>query len=370
MAKPYWIIRHHGSTAIRSLSSHPSLNMLAAGDDCGLVSLSDLTNFRPRFKWKAHTDSILTVVILSRTCLLTHSRDNTLKLWKLPSSSCSSSWFGSGVRGVEERQPECVRMIAVNGLNFSKCSYRKGFVALPNTLDAAYIDVIDINTGIRTHEAIGKADISPSAFRLPIVMSLHLTSNTVIAGYEDGWLKKWTLSGSLLWQKRCHSEPLTCLDISQHLSFGMSVAADDRLVRFSLHSQHDIYSPDMTRTNTPGHASIAIAPNGTSCALAAWNGSIRVYSVENTQIEQLSSLHYHTDTVECLAFAYVKIREDDDDEDQQQDQEDEDEDEDEDEEDEDEEKDERESGQVTAKNTELILAAGGRDGKISLWKYQ
>lgn len=86
--------------------------------------------------------------------------------------------------------------------------------------------------------------------------------------------------------------------------------------------------------------------------------------MENMQIEQLPSLHYHRDTVECLAFAYVTISEDDDDEDQAEDQDQEDEDE------EDEEKDERESGQVTAKNTELILAAGGRDGKISLWKYQ
>ncbi|SPC66826.1 uncharacterized protein UHOD_02347 [Ustilago sp. UG-2017b] len=353
MAKPYWIIRHHGSTPIRSLSSHPTLNMLAAGDDCGQVSLLDLTSFRPRFKWKAHSDSILTVLVLSKTSVLTHARDNTLKLWKLPSSS--SPWLGTGVGRVEERQPECVRMIAVNGLNFSKCSYREGLVALPNTLDAAYIDILDLNTGIRTHEAIGKADISRSASRLPIVMSLHLTSNAVIAGYEDGWVKNWSLSGILLWQQRCHSEPLTSLDISEHHSFGISVAADDRLVRFSLHCQHDKHTPDMARTNTAGHASIVIAPNGKTCALAAWNGSIRVYSVENKQIEQLFSLQYHSDTVECLAFAYVTTSQDDEDEDE--------------EDEEDEEKDERKSGQVTAKNTELILAAGGRDGKISLWKY-
>ncbi|KAJ1029748.1 hypothetical protein NDA13_002991 [Ustilago tritici] len=355
MEKPYWIIRHHGSTPIRSLSSHPTLNILAAGDDCGQVSLFDLTSFRPRFKWKAHSDSILTVLILSKTSVLTHARDNTLKLWKLPSSS--SPLFGTGAGAAEETQPECVRMIAVNALNFSKCSYREGLVALPNTLDAAYIDILDLNTGIRTHEAIGKPDISRSASRLPIVMSLHLTSNAVIAGYEDGWVKNWSLAGILLWQQRCHSEPLTNLDISERYSFGISVGADDRLARFSLNSQQDKYTPDLARTKTTGHASIAIAPNGTTCALAAWDGSIRVYSVENMQIEQLRSLQYHRDTVECLAFAYVTMSEDDDDEDEDEEVE------------EDEEKDERESGQVTAKKTELILAAGGRDGKISLWKY-
>lgn len=108
---------------------------------------------------------------------------------------------------MDETKPELVRTIGVNALNFSKCSYWNGKVAVPNALDAAYIDILDLQTGTREHEAIGRPDIKPSAgTRLPIVMSLHLLDDGVVAGYEDGYLKRWRLDGELVWSTRGHSE--------------------------------------------------------------------------------------------------------------------------------------------------------------------
>lgn len=70
---------------------------------------------------------------------------------------------------------------------------------------------------------------------------------------------------------------------------------------------------------------------------------INVYSTSDS-LAHLGSLNYHRDTVECLAFAHVKVS----DENDQDDSSDEDDD---------------------PQDTQLILAAGGRDGKVSLWKY-
>ncbi len=152
--KPYWILRHHGSSSIRSLHHHRDHRLLGIGDDKGSVSLVDLKLLRARWRWDAHTDSILTVHIVSQHQILTHARDNTLKLWTLPDTPPS---FGAATQTSSDATsttPTLIRTIGVNALNFSKCAYFDGKVAVPNALDAAYIDILDLNSGMRTHEAI------------------------------------------------------------------------------------------------------------------------------------------------------------------------------------------------------------------------
>ncbi|TKY86737.1 hypothetical protein EX895_004377 [Sporisorium graminicola] len=355
--KPFWILRHHGSSSIRSL--HHAHHLLAVGDDAGTVSLVDLVTLRPKFAWTAHTDSVLTVQVVDAGQVITHARDNTLKLWQLPSSSqyigtvtttklantgrgrdSASASAGSGGDAAPPA-PHLVRTIGVNALNFAKFSHLGNHLAVPNALDAAYIDILDLHTGHRLHEAIGRPDIAstPAGKRLPIVMSLHLLPDeTLIAGYEDGYVKRWSLrDGALMWQARCHSESVMSVSIAA--AFGLSVAADDRIARFELRTG----ATQLTQARTPGNACISISPDEKSFAVGAWDGSINVYSTSDS-LSHLGSLNYHRDTVECLAFAHVKGS-DHVDQDDTSDEED------------------------VPQDAPLILAAGGRDGKVSLWKY-
>ncbi|SNX83315.1 uncharacterized protein MEPE_02022 [Melanopsichium pennsylvanicum] len=333
---PYWILRHHTSSSVQSLDfSH---RFLATGDISGTVSLVDLTTLRPAFQWSAHTDSILTILIIGPKEILTHARDNTLKHWRL--SHAPPSVGSSSIGGKLGATPELVRTIGVNALNFSKCSYDKGKVAVPNALDAAYIDVLELKTGARIHEAIGRPDIKPSVgTRLPIVMSLHLLGDNIVAGYEDGIVKSWSISSNadvstnLRWQSRCHSESVMSVNLCQEDNFGISVGADDRIAKFEL----DTGKRELVQTKFPGKASVVIAPDAKTFAVGAWDRSM----------QELGQLNYHRDTVECLIFASVKTGELEEDEDSDEDEE------------------------VEGKDakTQLILAAGCRDGKISLWKY-
>ncbi|SPO23058.1 uncharacterized protein UTRI_01736 [Ustilago trichophora] len=336
---PFWILRHHASSSIRSL--HFSHHLLAVGDDGGMVSFVDLHSLRPVFKWTAHKESILTVLVIAKNQVVTHGRDNELKLWRLP--NIPPSLGASSSTATEATTPELVRTIGVNALNFSRCSYNpsSGKIAVPNALDAAYIDILDLITGIRTHEAIGRPDIRPSAGnRLPIVMSLHLFEQEVIAGYEDGNVKKWNLDGHLLWEAKCHSESVMSIAIHKQGNFGISVGADDRIAHFDCNSG----KTKLAQMKKSGKASTAIAPDGKSFAVGGWDGSIHIYSTSG--MTELGQLSYHRDTVECLAFAHAITLGQEDASSSDEDQDDDD-----------------------AKPTELILAAGGRDGKISLWKY-
>lgn len=119
-------------------------------------------------------------------------------------------------------------------------------------------------------------------------------------------------------------------------NFGISVGADDRIAHFDL----TCGKVELLQTKNPGKASVVIAPDGKTFAVGQWDGAVKVYSVEGMQ--ELGELKYHRDTVECLAFAHARVGDGDDDSDEE---------------------DEADGAM------ELVLAAGGRDGKVSLWKY-
>ncbi|PWZ00685.1 WD40 repeat-like protein [Testicularia cyperi] len=340
--KPFWVLRHHASASVRCL--HYDHGMLAVGDEQGQVSLVDLKTLRPRFSWKAHTDGLLTVIVLSSSRVLTHGRDNNLHVWTLPDLS--------DVDGTQDGQqaepaPSLVKTIGVNALNFASCSYRDGLIAVPNALDAAYIDILDLDSGIRTHEAISRPDIvRSSGQRLPIAMSLHLLQQSVLAGYEDGWVRRWSLDGQLLWESRCHSESVMSTAICS--TFGVSVGADDRIAKFDIKTG----KTTIKETTAAGKATVAIAPNGQTCCVGGWDGSIRVYACED--LREIGRLEYHRNTVDALQFCPpVSLEGHSTDSDS----------------------DDSSNGHTGPPNrtrqtpSRLTLAAGGRDGKISLWNF-
>lgn len=64
---PFWILRHHAPDAIhqlRAIKSDSGL-FLAAGDSQGRISLTSLRDYRPRYFWNAHKESILGIDLLS-----------------------------------------------------------------------------------------------------------------------------------------------------------------------------------------------------------------------------------------------------------------------------------------------------------------
>jgi hypothetical protein len=70
---PYWILRHHAPSSIHQLrlirpSNASSVGLLlAAGDSQGRISLTSLRDYRPRYFWEAHKESILGVDLVTAT---------------------------------------------------------------------------------------------------------------------------------------------------------------------------------------------------------------------------------------------------------------------------------------------------------------
>ncbi|KAK0533234.1 Astra associated protein 1 Asa1 [Tilletia horrida] len=369
--KPRWILRQHAPASIHALAfaSASSGALLLSGDSDGRVAITDLRSYRPRALWQAHTDIVLTVAEHAGL-VVTHGRDNLLKVWRpqgtssahrvdpaassdAPAEDASATLItapASG-RGVELPiaanlmaslpTPECVLTFDVNALNYcpfslldahslglglglglgtasaSKTSIPPFLLAVPHTLEAAWIDIYEMPAKRRIFEAIGRPAVIDRSNRPPILMSVHLfrrpSSNAaedlfLLAGYEDGsvslrQLSPTTKSCKQLWSFKEHQESVMTTSVSPDGTFALSVGADDRIVKYTLFAadgQAGPSPPTQFRTQRQGKASIAVRHDGRVGVVGGWDGNVRIY--DTSDFRSLAVLDYHKDTVQAVAF--------------------------------------------------------------------
>jgi ASTRA-associated protein 1 len=242
---PFWVLRQHMPCAINALHffaptptktgsekrvakrvKYNGSLFLAAGDSHGQVSVTDLSTYRQTAFWKAHDDSILGVELLAQGRVVTHGRDNKVHVWELMkpqdqqrNAVAISSNSAGGQRAPHSHLPS--RMLSslplpkqllsleVNSLNYCRFSMLtargndEALIAVPHTLESAYIDIYHLPTCKRLAKAIGKPDIASTSAALresrqAITMAMHLFESkdgkglALLAGYEDGSVALWT----------------------------------------------------------------------------------------------------------------------------------------------------------------------------------
>jgi WD40 repeat protein len=149
--------------------------------------------------------------------------------------------------------------------------------------------------------------------------------------------------------------PVMALAVSQDQTYCVSVAADHQVVRYDTKQGDNIKS---IRSNSAGHACVAIREDNKIIAVGGWDGCVRLYDAD---LVQLGSLRYHKDTVQALSFVQTRILSDlkgkeqhgdiisDDDDDSDS--------------------DETSDGKDREKTGMAdILVSGGKEGRICLWK--
>lgn len=228
--------------------------------------------------------------------------------------------YTSGL-GAHLDEPRCVLSVNVNALNY--CAYDvvllqrrhsdalHAYLAVPNTLESAWIDVYELPSGHRVVEALGRSDaVRDGAYRPPIVMALQmlLSENLlyIAAGYEDGGVQAWALqcdvdgaflgAASLLWSHVPLSESIMALCVAPDATV-LYVGADERLARLALTPGA---SPEVHMLPRTGNACIAVRPDYRAVAIGAWDGRVRVFSAD---ISLLATLSYHKASVYAIAFA-------------------------------------------------------------------
>ncbi|GBC04492.1 hypothetical protein RclHR1_00570048 [Rhizophagus clarus] len=366
---PIYIFREH-EDQINHLEFYQNNTKLISGDAEGNIIIWDMKIKRPALKFKAHNKGILKCLVLADK-LISHGRDNLLKVWKIDQNSLSFTETGDKIvemndedeideqKDSDELLPKLEKCLSVNSLNFCKFDYCfKGennqdiLIAVPSSKESTAIDIWDLS--IQQQIITLKLDIKQEIgycmaikfFQHPTIKSKFL----ILAVYENGGLTLWTLtsnksnnniSNELLsykqsWIIKEHKETALALDVSMNRKFAISTAGDNKIVKYIFDEDFE-KEPLINNVEIKysGIADVKIRSDSKIFATAGWDSKIRVFSSKT--MKPLAILSYHKESVYSLAFTYIFSHENN-------------------------------NSLIENEIQDHFLVGGGKDRKISLWK--
>jgi WD40 repeat protein len=245
-------------------------------------------------------------------------------------------------------------------------------ISVSNALDSGAIDFFNLPSERRVYTLPADKEVKTG-----MVMALSLSKHSsdgrliVVSGYESGHAmvhvvqshiadEPWSCKKVLFSQP--HSQPLLSLDVSPIDSLFFTSSADAVITKFAIPTDTSTLevvenSEKVLNTKHAGQQGLRMRSDGKIFATAGWDARIRVYSAQ--AMRELAVLKWHKDGCYAVAFASINP-----------------------------EKDHsstlaisssrevvpqgsaldaiKEQRSARAQNTHW-LAAGGKDGKISLW---
>jgi ASTRA-associated protein 1 len=233
------------------------------------------------------------------------------------------------VEGATGDQPQpwllhSVHMGALNFCSFATCpadsSNSEGglLLASPNGLDTGGIDLFQLPEEQRVSQIHAQ-----EADKTGMVMALalfrrHNDQMSVIAGYEDGRVMvhdaKVPLTPDTVWrtvfQHKPHTQPILSLSLSSHHDYFITSSADANLAKFaippSLATTGDSGKPlKLINTKHAGQQSLSIRSDNKIFATAGWDSRVRVYSAKT--MKELAVLKWHKDGCSSTTFVEIEI---------------------------------------------------------------
>ncbi|KAK8161993.1 quinon protein alcohol dehydrogenase-like superfamily [Phyllosticta citrichinensis] len=373
-ATPVYVLRGHAAPihAVRFVRRN---SRLLTGDADGWLVVWNLASKRPAAVWRPHSATILGLDA-DQDRIITHGRDSHLRVWQLrpDDEAALDTVLPVDNADVHRKQPWLLHSIPVNTLNFCPFAICRvdndnnddddddsTLVAVPGVLDGQ-IAVHGLPSE-RRFSTVPKTELQTG-----MVMALALVPGPqlrLMAGYESGLTVVFAhdaTSGS--WTRTYastpHTQPLLSLCPLPGPPDGpltyFSSGADDVVAKHvvsptlppaSMPKPPSISKPPPVKTKHAGQQSLAVRSDGRLLATAGWDGRARVYSTRT--LREMAVLKWHAEG--CYAVGFGDVLDGD-------------------------ERDE-DGGQgalahVRRRREERVagvhwVAAGSKDGKVSLW---
>lgn len=293
-----------------------------------------------------------------------HGRDGTLRVWNIHDVGEPDAGFSDKLpieKLAEERKhPWLLHALAISTLNF--CA----FAGLENAAEAATPDGAssflvavpgEKDSNVEVYQLPSEKQVAmipapaQSSGRAGMVMALGMCrtgssseSIHIACGYENGraCLYKQTIQAGkwiMIYDAQPHTQPILSLQVAPAAGAFFTSGAD------AVVAKHPLYHADGTikeaQTKHSGQQGISIRSDGRILATAGWDSRIRVYSSKT--LKELAVLKWHKQGCYAVDFAWLTFATDSD------------------------------PGNTVAEKRKARvrathwLAAGAKDGKISLW---
>lgn len=265
-----------------------------------------------------------------------HGRDGTLKVWQLREGEEDSFSTALPVEVETERwkEPWLLHSLDVNTLNFcafSMCdapiahtstqttqdATRPLLVAVPGTREG-HVDIFSLPSERRLH-SIPPAEEGKTGMVMALRILYINTSLYLIVGTESGLTSVQKLNVNFnKWEatyiSKPHTQPVLSLDVTSITpSLATAAASDvryftssaDALITSNPVQKLDENKPLKTsQTKHAGQQSLSVRSDGKIFATGGWDGRIRVYSAKS--LKELAVLKWHKQGVYGVAFSEIK----------------------------------------------------------------